>query len=49
MNNGYIPVAVIASIILFSEEADMVRLLIGGALILLSIYVSYKSSIVKAA
>lgn len=47
MNNGYIPIAVIASIVLFSEDADMLRLLIGGALILLSIYVSYKSHIPK--
>ncbi len=45
MNNGYIPVAVIASIVLFSEEADLVRLLIGGALILMSIYISYKSHV----
>ncbi len=44
MNNGYIPVAVIASIVLFSEEADLVRLLIGGGLILLSVVVSYRSS-----
>lgn len=43
MNNGYIPVAVVASIVLFSEEADLVRLSIGGALILLSIYISYQS------
>ena len=44
MNNGYIPVAVIASIVLFSEEVDLVRLLIGGGLILLSVVVSYRSS-----
>ena len=44
MNNGYIPMAVIASIILFSEEADLLRLSIGGALILLSIYISYQSA-----
>ncbi len=43
MNNGYIPLAVIASIVLFSEEADLVRLAIGGALILLSVIVSYKT------
>lgn len=44
MNNGYIPMAVIASIVLFSEEADLFRLSIGGALILLSIYISYQSA-----
>jgi drug/metabolite transporter (DMT)-like permease len=42
MNNGYIPVAVVASIVLFSEEADLVRLSIGGGLILLSIIISYR-------
>lgn len=41
MNNGYIPVAVIASIVLFSEAADLLRLSIGGSLIALSIYISY--------
>jgi len=45
MNNGYIPVAVIATIVLFSEEVDLVRLSIGGSLILLSIFVSYKANI----
>jgi drug/metabolite transporter (DMT)-like permease len=45
MNNGYIPVAVIASIVLFSEEADFVRLTVGGGLILLSIVISYKTRI----
>lgn len=44
MNNGYIPVAVIASIVLFSEEADLGRLVIGGVLILLSVFVSYRST-----
>jgi drug/metabolite transporter (DMT)-like permease len=44
MNNGYIPIAVIASIVLFSEEADLVRLGGGGSLILLSVVVSYKTS-----
>lgn len=48
MNNGYIPLAVIASIILFSEEADLLRLSIGGAWILLSIYVSYQTAVPKA-
>jgi drug/metabolite transporter (DMT)-like permease len=43
MNNGYIPVAVIASIMLFSEEADLVRLMVGGSLILLSVFISYKT------
>jgi drug/metabolite transporter (DMT)-like permease len=45
MNNGYIPVAVIASIVLFSEEADFVRLIVGGGLILLSIVLSYRTRI----
>ncbi|MEH6447308.1 MAG: EamA family transporter [Oleispira sp.] len=43
MNNGYIPIAVIASIVLFSEEADLVRLGVGGSLILLSVVVSYNT------
>lgn len=47
MNNGYIPLAVVASIILFSEEANLIRLLIGGGLILLSVLVSYKTSVNK--
>lgn len=41
MNNGYIPVAVIASIVLFAEEVDVLRLSMGGSLIALSIYISY--------
>jgi drug/metabolite transporter (DMT)-like permease len=45
MNNGYIPVAVIASIVLFSEEVDLVRLVVGGGLILLSIVISYKTRV----
>lgn len=45
MNNGYIPIAVIASIVLFSETADVDRLLIGGALIGLSIIISYQASV----
>ncbi|MGK0248684.1 MAG: drug/metabolite transporter (DMT)-like permease [Oleispira sp.] len=45
MNNGYIPVAVIASIVLFSEDVDLVRLTVGGGLILLSIIMSYKTHI----
>ena len=44
MNNGYIPVAVVASIVLFSEEADLLRLLVGGGLILLSVVISYRTS-----
>jgi drug/metabolite transporter (DMT)-like permease len=40
MNNGYIPIAVIASIVLFQETVDLQRLLIGGGLISLSIWVS---------
>jgi drug/metabolite transporter (DMT)-like permease len=46
MNNGYIPIAVLASIVLFSEEADLVRLIIGGSLILLSVLISYKTTTV---
>lgn len=46
MNNGYIPIAVIASIVLFSEDVDLLRLIIGGSLILLSVIVSYRSEIV---
>jgi hypothetical protein len=49
MNNGYIPIAVIASIVLFSEEADLVRLGVGGSLILLSVIVSYKTSSTRTA
>ncbi|MBQ0729379.1 MAG: EamA family transporter, partial [Oleispira antarctica] len=45
MNNGYIPVAVIASIVLFSEDVDVVRLAIGGGLIFLSVVISYKTRI----
>ena len=40
MNNGYIPIAVIAAIVLFQEPADLQRLLIGGSLIALSVWVS---------
>jgi drug/metabolite transporter (DMT)-like permease len=47
MNNGYIPVAVIASIVLFSEEVDIVRLIVGGGLIVLSIVMSYKTRITE--
>lgn len=46
MNNGYIPVAVIASIALFSEDVDLLRLIIGGSLISLSVIVSYRSEYV---
>ena len=40
MNNGYIPIAVVAAIVLFQEPVDMQRLLIGGGLIALSIWIS---------
>ena len=40
MNNGYIPIAVIAAIVLFKESVDLQRLLIGGGLIALSIWIS---------
>lgn len=49
MNNGYIPVAVIASIVLFSEDVDVVRLAIGGGLIFLSVVISYKTRIAASA
>lgn len=42
MNNGYIPVAVVASIVLFSEPVDLYRLIIGGGLIALSAWVAQK-------
>lgn len=42
MNNGYIPLAVIASIVLFSESVDVYRLVIGGGLIGLSAWVAQK-------
>lgn len=45
MNNGYIPIAVVASIVLFSETVDLLRLGLGGGLIALSIYISYQSSL----
>lgn len=44
MNNGYIPMAVVASIVLFAEQADLMRLSIGGGLIALSIYVSFQTT-----
>jgi len=49
MNNVYIPVAVIASIVLFSEDVDVVRLAIGGGLIFLSVVISYKTRIAASA
>ena len=45
MNNGYIPIAVIASIVLFSEDVDMLRLFIGGSLIFMSVVISYKTTV----
>ncbi len=45
MNNGYIPVAVVAAIVLFSETVDLLRLGLGGGLIALSIYISYQSGL----
>jgi drug/metabolite transporter (DMT)-like permease len=47
MNNGYIPIAVIASVVLFSEEVDVFKLGIGGGLILLSVAASYKTQVVS--
>ncbi|WNC68502.1 EamA family transporter [Thalassotalea nanhaiensis] len=41
MNNGYVPLAVIFAIIIFSESADYARLVVGGALIGLSVYIAY--------
>ncbi len=46
MNNGYIPVAVVAAIVLFSETVDLLRLGLGGGLIALSIYISYQSGLI---
>lgn len=42
MNNAYVPVAVIFSILIFGEQADMVRLTIGGSLIALSVFLAKK-------
>lgn len=47
MNNIKIPIAVLCSIFIFSEEADWPRLLIGGVLMLISVIVSEKYSFPK--
>ncbi len=44
MNNGYIPLAVVASIVLFSEPVDVYRLVVGGSLIALSAWVAQKNA-----
>ncbi|MEW6997297.1 EamA family transporter [Colwelliaceae bacterium BS250] len=42
MNNGYVPLAVIFSVIIFSETADLTRLFIGGTFIGLSVYLAQR-------
>jgi drug/metabolite transporter (DMT)-like permease len=42
MNNGYIPVAVIFSLTLFGEQGDLQKLLIGGSIMVLSLWWSNK-------
>ncbi len=49
MNNGYIPIAVIAAIVLFQEPVDLIRLAIGGSLIALSAWVAHKQQTVGLA
>lgn len=44
MNNGYIPFAVIFSLTLFGEQADLVKLCIGGSLMGLSLWLSQRLS-----
>lgn len=38
MNNGYIPIAVILSLVLFGETADISKLLLGGGVMALSLW-----------
>jgi len=45
MNNGYIPIAVIAAIVLFQEPVDLVRLIVGGSLIAISVWVAHKQQL----
>jgi len=47
MNNGYIPIAVFAAIVLFQEPVDLIRLAIGGGLIAASIWLSIYGSAIK--
>lgn len=42
MNNGYVPLAVIFSVSIFAESADLERLLLGGTLIGLSVYLAQR-------
>lgn len=44
MNNGYIPLAVIFSLTLFNESADIIRLVIGGSIIGASLWWSGKQN-----
>ncbi len=44
MNNGYLPLAVIFSITIFSEQANVERLLLGGVFIVGSIYLAQQQS-----
>ena len=47
MNNAKIPLAVLCSIFIFSENADWMRLAIGGSLMIISIVISEKYSYPK--
>ena len=38
MNNAYVPIAVLLSLTWFNEEADVMRLAIGGSLIIISLF-----------
>ena len=44
MNNGYVPLAVIFSVTIFAEQADLIRLFIGGSIIGLSIYLAMRQN-----
>ncbi|TRX58025.1 EamA family transporter [Thalassomonas sp. M1454] len=44
MNNGYVPLAVIFSVTIFAESADLVRLMLGGSVILLSVLLAQKQN-----
>ena len=47
MNNAKIPIAVLCSIFIFSENADWMRLAIGGSLMIISVVISEKYSYPK--
>ncbi len=44
MNNGYMPLAVIAGLVWLGEEADPIRLLIGTAVIVAALFVAERAS-----